>query len=293
MTTAIYVRISRDAEGTALGVERQLQDCQKLCEGRSWAFRVYEDNDVSAYSGKPRPKYSEMMGDVSAGKIKRIVAWHPDRLHRSPKELEAFIDVVEASKCEVVTFTAGDLDLSTPEGRLTARITGAVARKESEDKSRRSLRKHQELRETGGFSGGSVFGYEDGMIVVPEHAVLIRNAARDILEGKSLKGIAADWNEKKIPLRRNGKEWLSNHIKQVLTNPSVAGLRKNGDSFSPAKWEAILDQDTWTQVRAFLSAPSRRNGNGPVTRKHYLTGILKCGKCGKMLSSAKNSGIVS
>jgi DNA invertase Pin-like site-specific DNA recombinase len=40
---------------------------------------------------------------------------------------------------------SGDLDLSTHEGQLMARITGAVARKESDDKSRRIQRKHQEL----------------------------------------------------------------------------------------------------------------------------------------------------
>ena len=47
----------------------------------------------------------------------------------------------------VVSVTAGDYDLDTPEGRLVARITGSVARKESEDRARRVARKHREKAE--------------------------------------------------------------------------------------------------------------------------------------------------
>ena len=43
----------------------------------------------------------------------------------------------------------GDYELTTPDGRLSARIVGAVARKESEDRSRRVRRKHLELVEQG------------------------------------------------------------------------------------------------------------------------------------------------
>lgn len=47
----------------------------------------------------------------------------------------------------VVVVSGGDYDLTTPEGRFTARIVGAVARKESEDRSRRVRRKDLELAE--------------------------------------------------------------------------------------------------------------------------------------------------
>jgi hypothetical protein len=51
---AIYVRISSDRTGAGLGVARQEEDCRALCERLGWqVVRVYPDNDVSAYSGKP------------------------------------------------------------------------------------------------------------------------------------------------------------------------------------------------------------------------------------------------
>jgi site-specific DNA recombinase len=46
------------------------------------------------------------------------------------------------------------LDLSTPSGRMVARQLGAVARYESEHKSERQRRKHQELAEASKSSGG-------------------------------------------------------------------------------------------------------------------------------------------
>ena len=66
-----------------------------------------------------------------------MVAWHPDRLHRSPRELEAFIQLLERTRCTVETVQAGHWDLSTPTGRMTARQIGEVGRYESEHRADR------------------------------------------------------------------------------------------------------------------------------------------------------------
>ena len=76
-----------------------------------------------------------------------------------PKELEGFIDLVEITGVRVAVVSGGDYDLTTPDGRLAARIVGAVARKESEDRSRRVRRKHLELAERGGRPDSSAGGY--------------------------------------------------------------------------------------------------------------------------------------
>mgnify|MGYP000662091434 CR=1 FL=1 len=64
--TAIYARISSD-DGTALGVARQVEDCRKLAAELGWqVVDEYEDNDVSAYSGKKRrPAYEAMLAEGS------------------------------------------------------------------------------------------------------------------------------------------------------------------------------------------------------------------------------------
>lgn len=156
----IYTRISYDPAGQRAGVERQRLDCEALCRSRGWEVARYlEDNDRSAYSGKPRRAYQELLRAVDAGEIDAIVIWHNDRLHRSPKELEGFIDLVERTGVRVAVVSGGDYDLTSPDGRLAARIVGAVARKESEDRSRRVRRKHLELAEQGRPAGQLGWGY--------------------------------------------------------------------------------------------------------------------------------------
>jgi site-specific DNA recombinase len=56
---------------------------------------VYEDNDLSALSGRRRPGYEQLLADAKAGRINVIVAWHADRLTRQPIENEALIALVE------------------------------------------------------------------------------------------------------------------------------------------------------------------------------------------------------
>lgn len=107
------------------------------------------DNDLSAYSGKARPEYERLLEDMRSGRIDAVVAWHPGRLHRSPRELEDFVDVVEKAGATVETVAAGAVDLSTPSGRMVARMLGAASRYESEHKAERVRRKHMELAERG------------------------------------------------------------------------------------------------------------------------------------------------
>src|SRR5487761_1084181 len=149
---AIYCRISDDREGAGLGVARQEQDCRPICLRRGYPnerIRVYADNDKSAYSGKPRPEYARLLADIRSGEVTFLTAWHTDRLHRSPLELEEFITIVEAARIDIEIDRAGGLDLQTPSGRMIARQLGAFARYESEHKAERQRRKCQELAELG------------------------------------------------------------------------------------------------------------------------------------------------
>lgn len=174
---AIYCRISDDRVGAGLGVARQEEDCRALARRSGWSVsRVFTDNDLSAYSGKPRPAYRTLLEDVRSGGVDGVLVWHPDRLHRPPRELEEFIDAVDVAGIPILTVQAGQYDLSTATGRMTARIAGAVARHESEHKSERIRRKHEELAQRGMVSGGGdrPFGYEDDRkTTCPSEAALL------------------------------------------------------------------------------------------------------------------------
>jgi DNA invertase Pin-like site-specific DNA recombinase len=286
--TAIYTRISDDRAGSHLGVERQREDCQDLAERLGWRIAAYyEDNDLSAYSGKPRPQYRRMLGDLRNGQIDSILAWHPDRLSRSPRELEELIDVIETSGASIQTVTAGDLNLATPTGRAVARTVGAWARFESEHKAERIRRQQQQLALSGRPSGGGTrpFGYErDQVTIVPSEAVVIREMTARILAGDSLRSLATDLNLRgcRTP---TGREWYPSVIRDLLLRPRYSGQRQyRGEVVAQATWPAIISVSETARLAALLRNPSRRTNRSP--RKYLLShGLLRCSACHRPLVS--------
>src|SRR5690625_3961401 len=92
----IYLRISDDKTSEGRGDERQEQDGRKVARNLDAKIvDTFKDNDISAYSGTPRPEYQRLLEAISTGRVDTVIAWHNDRLHRSPKELEHFIDLIE------------------------------------------------------------------------------------------------------------------------------------------------------------------------------------------------------
>lgn len=216
----IYARISMDRTGAGLGVLRQREDCERLIEDRGWALvETLADNDVSAYSGKPRPGYRALLALMQSRAVDVVVAWHTDRLHRNPSELEEYIRVSEASHTATVTVRAGDLDLSTAAGRMVARMLGAAARHESEQKSERVRRRRRQDAEAGRAHGPLGYGYDEHQHVVPAEASVIREVTTRLLGGHSLYSIASDLNVRNIPTPGAG-HWSHNQITRML-NPKV------------------------------------------------------------------------
>ena len=79
-----------------------------------------------------------------------MLVYDLDRLHRQPRELEAFIELCErAAADEHVASVSGEIDLTTRMGSSRLVSSVAVAKKESDDKSRRIRRKHEEIAANG------------------------------------------------------------------------------------------------------------------------------------------------
>jgi DNA invertase Pin-like site-specific DNA recombinase len=281
MRAGVYLRQSRDQNGTGLAVGRQREDCLKLCRDRGWQTTEYVDNDISAYSGKKRPAYERMLIDIKAGNLDAVVAWDLDRLHRRPVELEHFIGLADQHHLALAT-VSGDTDLGTDSGRLFARIKGAVARSEGERKSARQRRAQLQAAERGLPAGGPrAFGYErDGLTVREPEAKALRKAYASLLAGRSMVGIARDLDSAGFVTARLGKRFNHSAARAVLVNPRNAGLRAyRGDIIGLAAWPGIVDEDTWRTAHALLTDPVRRRGPGSSARKWLLGGLALCGRC--------------
>ena len=282
---AIYARISSDREGGGLGVDRQVADCRELAVKLGWEVHdVYVDNDVSAWSGKPRPDYRRLCGDISGGAVDALLVWHTDRLHRHPRELEEFIDLCEAAgDIPIDSVISGDLDLSTSSGKVMARVKGAFAAQESDVKSERTARKHLEIATKGEVSGGGTRPYgfaADRLRVVAKEAGHIRKAADRVLAGDSVRSVCVDFNEQGITTS-TGRPWTNQTMKRMLVSARISGRREHkGEIVADAVWPAIISPEDSDRLRALLnrSAAASRSGRSP--RSYLLTaGLIRCGLC--------------
>jgi len=278
----LYGRISSDADQRGLGVGRQIEDTEQEAGRRGWTIvDRYIDNDVSATRSKRRPEYERLFADVRAGRIDALVVWDVDRLTRTPRELEDVIDLADSHGLQLAN-VGGEIDLASPQGRLTARIKGSVARHEAEQMSRRIRRSFDERAQLGKPHSFVAYGYQrtDGRDVIdPIAAAVIRSAAEGLLRGETLRSIVAALNESGSRSPR-GIPWNSTTLRQILLRDRNAGLRRHrGQVIGKGDWEPLYDEDTHVRVVTLLTNPNRRTNKG-ATRKHLLSGIAKCGLCG-------------
>jgi site-specific DNA recombinase len=288
---AVYCRISDDREGRQLGVTRQRQDCLALAERKGWTVaEVYTDNDVSAYSGKPRPAYRRMLVDLKEGTRDALVVYDLDRLVRQPRELEEFFDLADAAGLTDYASVTGDLDLANDDHRTYARIMGALAQKESNDKRRRIKRKHQELAEHGKVSGGGTrpYGYtEDRRRIRASEAKVIREAANRVLAGESIRSVCRALNARGITTVTS-KPWHPSGLRRILLSARISAQREHhGDIVAPAEWPPIIAPEDTARLRALLA--DKRRGASRTPRRYLLAGMLRCHACGATMVSRPRS----
>jgi len=273
-------------------VARQIEDCERLAERKGWQIvEQYVDDDVSAWSGKKRPQYARSLDDLEVGTINGLLVYDLDRLHRQPSELEAFIDLCGRLRLTNVASVSGDIDLTTADGQFQARILGAVAKKESDDKSRRIRRKHEELAASGKVSGGGSrpYGYEaDKVTLRPAEAAIVSECAKRLLAGEPVRSITRNLNERGVPTSTGG-QWSPQSLRRMLQSARISGQREHhGEIVATAEWPAIVSVEDGVAIRALLANPERRTNK--AARRYLLGGLLACSHCGERLVARPRSG---
>lgn len=312
--TAIYLRMSQDRTGDELGIDRYRELCLRVCARHGWTDTVeYVDNDVSASRARgPKTAYARLLADARAGTLGAVVVADLDRLTRTPREIEDWIDICESGGVRLVT-ADGEVDAATDNGRLFMRIKAAVARGEVERKGKRQRDAAAHAASQGRRIGGRrPFGYDAaGMRHDPAEADAVRWAYGAVLAGVSLGGIARRWNELRLHTPQSTRDgrpsrWTAQTVRSVLLNPRHAGLRSHvtrevrdrlaeqdgkaagaavdpraariAGIVGPAAWPGVVAEQTWRAAVALLTSPERakpaRSGTG------LLTGVALCGVCG-------------
>lgn len=176
--TAIYVRVSTKDQSHA----SQLPDLERWAGAHDGEVEWFKDS----FTGKTmsRPGMDKLMTSLYAGEMERIVVWRLDRLGRTTKGLCELFEELQARKVDLVSLRDG-FSLSSPAGRLHARILASVAEYETEIRTERVRAGQVVARKKGKQWGGSKKGWRWKVTV--EQAALIRELRQ---AGKTVTSIA-------------------------------------------------------------------------------------------------------
>lgn len=146
MTTAIYLRVSTWDQST----ESQEADLERWEQASGETAKRYVDHFTG--TSMKRPGMDEMLADMRAGKIQRIVVWRLDRLGRTASGATALFDELTALGVTLVSLKEG-IDLGTPAGRLMASMLASFAQYETEVRRERQMAGIAVAKKKGVFRG--------------------------------------------------------------------------------------------------------------------------------------------
>src|SRR5699024_4993456 len=203
------------------------------------------------------------------------------------------------------TCVSGEPDLSTADGRMTARLVANTDAAEADRTSERGRRKKLENARKGEVAKQwkRPFGFqEDAVTHHPEEAQLIREAVDEIIGGASLTSIRRKWEREGVKTSTGGEVWKWAPTWRVLFGWRTVGIREypqqvkgsktrkraplldeNGEMIK-AEWEPIITLEQRTKALEMLEQRTRR---GERQGKWLLQGLLRCGLCGRKMYGAR------
>ena len=303
---AAYIRVSTDNQ-LEYSPDSQLEKIRLYAERNQILLPkefIFVDEGISGRKTKNRPAFNEMIG-LAKRKPKPfdvILVWKFSRFARNREDSIVYksmlrkehnIDVVSVSE------DIGDDKLSI----LIEAIIEAMDEFYSINLAEEVKRGMTEKAKRGGVLSIPGFGYKvenDEYIVVPEEAEIIRKVFNDYVNGKGLLTIAKELNAMGVRTHRGNKienrtveYWLNNpvYIGKTRWNPD-GKLSRNYTAdtaiITDGPHEPIIDMETWDKAQKKMQEQKARFrkffNSDRKGLSHWLTGILRCEKCGKVLS---------
>jgi DNA invertase Pin-like site-specific DNA recombinase len=259
----------------------------------------YEDNNLSAFSRTVKRKdFERLLKDLPKGHLDGILYYDIDRYTRQPRDLERTIDIYETSKKTLIFdgLSGQNFDLTTPDGRFSARLFVSIANKSSEDTRRRIRRETQRMAEKGEFHGGTpAFGWDpkDRLKLDPVAADMIRRGTKWFVQGDRIPTILERFAEENLINPSTGRPFSREHFRRILMRCRNAGiLRFQGEpmkdkdgNYVMGDWPPIVSVDEWEALMAKIKSRAKKT-KPDITTKYLLSGIARCGRCGSRMHGA-------
>lgn len=192
-------------------------------------IKVYTDK---GYSGKntDRPAFQEMMADITAGKIRRVIVYRLDRISRSVLDFASVIDMFQKYGVDFVS-TMEKFDTGTPIGKAMLMIVMIFAQLERETIQQRVIDAYSSRSKRGFYMGGKVpYGFRlketviDGIRTkmyepVPKETAIIEQIFSMYAQSQTSFGDIVRWLDERQVKKRNGEPFSRSRIRDLVVNP--------------------------------------------------------------------------
>lgn len=267
MQIAIYSRKSIFT-GKGESIENQVQMCKEYITSnisKDAEILVYEDEGFSG-GNTNRPKFQELMKDIKARKIDRIVCYKLDRIGRSVSHLSNMFDMLDDCNCSFTSITEQQFDTTTPMGRAMINIASTFAQLERETIAERVRDNMLQLAKTGRWLGGQApLGFSPKKITYIDEEFKERTLMKLTPEIKELEIV-------KMIFSTYLKEQSITQVVKKLNLSSIKG--KNGGIYNSSQIARILrsplyvmsNEDTHMYLVGIgINVFGTANGNGYLT----------------------------
>lgn len=308
---AVYARYSDDSQNP-LSIDdqfrRALEHLTRMGIESTEVLR-FVDEDMSGYKKKEayaRPGFALLLQAWDADGFDVLVVDEFSRLGRNPRQQLEIFERLDETKVRLIC--ADGIDTNLPGSRLALGMKGIMAQEESRSTSYRVKRGMIGQLVRGYMMAPPPFGYEAerqygecgrkiGTVwhVVETQAEVVRKMYKMRNEGVAYDKIARWLNETSVPTMRGGRIWRAACVQRVLQNTVYRGeVSWNSENSTETPLFAgdgrqVFERPTLRLVSDVVwhgaqSEKISRTGYGGG--KSPYAGILECGHCGSMLSSA-------
>jgi DNA invertase Pin-like site-specific DNA recombinase len=289
MATAlgIYVRVSRkgDREDERFHSPReQAERASALAIAKGYTpGPVFEDIDVSgATAPADRPAMGELLVAVERGELAGIAAFSLDRLSREPAHGDALVRQVTKAGGVLLTPDIPDA-IDSPTGEFTFGMLLQVAKLYRSQAGARFASAKERSILAGIPVGPTPVGYRQRpdrrLEVDPETAPVVRELFERWARGEGRGALAQVLDE------ATGRTWSREAIPRIIKSRLYAtGRMTYGDLVSEWDAGAIVDEPLWHAAQRVAPPRPPRSEDGWL-----LTGLLRCGACGRNLKGSTNS----
>lgn len=318
MRTVIYARYSSQLQNPR-SIEDQLAACRARAVAEGWQIvGEYHDRAISGAAGieeDQRPGLAALLARIEQGGIDQVLTESTDRIARHQGDAFAVRERIEYAGARLFTLMDGVVD------DITGTIKSLFDARTRKDLAQRVRRGHRGVVAQGRSPAGVAYGYRRiaklddrgepvrGLRKIdPDQAAIVLRIFQEYLAGRSPRQIAGDLNAEGIPAprggiwrastiaghRRDGFSILANPIyigkllygrTESITDPRTRKRSTRAGTNPVASGEAphlrIIEDAMWQEAQDQLEARSTGRPERQRRPRHLLSGLGKCGVCGR------------